>query len=114
MVSIKGAEDVRYLGDEVPTKGAFYGMKEGEETLFFIQRNKIYEYLAILQSLEKELAEADEKNVEEISSAFKAFDQAVVKKQLRDGFKVGKQAMSTPEETTSSSQVPMPDFAFPS
>ena len=46
-----GKSQTLYFGNEVPEQNAYYGFREGEGTVFFVDRGKVIEFLDILKSV---------------------------------------------------------------
>ncbi|HOW59913.1 MAG TPA: DUF4340 domain-containing protein [Candidatus Omnitrophota bacterium] len=48
-----GVSEVFHFGNEVPEKNAYYGFREGEDVVFLIDREKVFEFLDLLEAIEK-------------------------------------------------------------
>lgn len=51
-----GKAQILYFGNEVPLKNSYYGIREGEATVFLIDRGKVIELLDLLKTVKAEAA----------------------------------------------------------
>jgi hypothetical protein len=56
-----GKAEQFYFGNEVPDRNAYYGFREGEETVFFVDRQKVIEVFDLMRKIQ---AEDGEKNAD--------------------------------------------------
>ena len=51
----EGGEKERfYFGNEIPDENAYYGLREGEETVFLVDRQKVIEIFDLLRALQRD------------------------------------------------------------
>lgn len=49
-----GKTETFYFGNEVPDRNAYYGFREGEDTVFFVERGKAIELLDLMRKIQSE------------------------------------------------------------
>jgi hypothetical protein len=54
-----GKKETFYFGNEVPDQNAYYGLRDGEKTVFLVDRGKVIELFDLLKSVANETARKD-------------------------------------------------------
>jgi hypothetical protein len=49
-----GKVEAFYFGNEVPEKNAYFGLREGEDTVFIVDRGKVIELFDLMKKIENE------------------------------------------------------------
>ena len=49
-----GKTETFYFGNEVPDRNAYYGLREGEDTVFFVERGKAIELFDVIKKIQAE------------------------------------------------------------
>ncbi len=47
-----GKDEILYFGNEVPERNAYYGFREGEEVVFFMEREKVIEFFDLMRKFQ--------------------------------------------------------------
>ena len=59
-----GRKETFFFGHEVPDRNAYYGLREGEKTVFFVERGKAIELLDLMKKIMPQGAEAQAPEVQ--------------------------------------------------
>jgi len=64
-----GKRETFYFGNEVPERNAYYGLLEGENVVFFVDRSKALEFFELMQKISVEEPKLETKNLSSKSPA---------------------------------------------